>query len=143
MNCSFMLLFLLFVFIFDLVEIGWKALPSIKRDVSLFSVTFAFFTFVLLPLIKWSVVSGTVEIWKFENSVCQVSSFMYQVQLSCVKFMFHLDLTWTKFLDLKQTYIWQTDPFPLTGMSQQVLWTCGSIKICEQRVCIYLPFKIK
>ena len=35
--------------------------------------------------------------------MCQVSSFMCQVQLSCVKFMFHLDSTQTKFLDEKLT----------------------------------------
>ena len=46
--------------------------------------------------ILFRVSTGTL---KFYNFKCQVSSFMCQVQLSCVKFMFHLDSTQTKFLD--------------------------------------------
>ena len=48
--------------------------------------------------------------------MCEVSSFMCQIQLSCVKFMFHFDSNQTKFLDQKQTDS-QTDTLLLDGSS--------------------------
>ena len=40
-----------------------------------------------------------LEIFQISNSMCQVSSFMCQVQLSCVKFMFNFNSNQTRFLD--------------------------------------------
>ena len=62
--------------------------------------------------------------------MCPPSSFMSQVQLSCVKFMFRLDLTKTKFLDQiqSQNVTESQSPIKLVGVAQQILWICGPLK---------------